>query len=151
MCGIDETAEQGWKGYAVSVLVMAVVAIVVGYVVLRLQDVLPLNPNGASPQIARTWPSTPRSASRPTPTGRTTRARPGVSYLSQMLILAVRNFTSAATGLAVAIALIRGLTRRSAKTIGNYWVDLTRGILYISCRSLWSSPSSSSGRACPRP
>ena len=55
----------------------------------------------------------------------------GASYLSQMAILAVRNFTSAATGMAVAIALIRGLVRRTSKTIGNYWVDLTRGILYV--------------------
>ena len=55
----------------------------------------------------------------------------GATYLTQAAMLAVRNFTSAATGLAVAIALIRGLTRRSAKTLGNYWVDLTRGVLYI--------------------
>ena len=55
----------------------------------------------------------------------------GATYLTQAAVLAVRNFTSAATGLAVAIALIRGLTRRSSKTIGNYWVDLTRGVLYI--------------------
>ena len=55
----------------------------------------------------------------------------GATYLTQATVLAVRNFTSAATGLAVAIALIRGLTRRSAKTLGNYWVDLTRGVLYL--------------------
>ena len=76
VCGIDETAEQGWKGYAVSVLVMAFVAIVAGYVVLRLQDVLPLNPGGVAAACRPTSPSTPRSASRPTRTGRTTRARP---------------------------------------------------------------------------
>ena len=55
----------------------------------------------------------------------------GATYLTQAGVLAVRNFTSAATGLAIAIALFRGLTRRSSKTIGNYWVDLTRGVLYI--------------------
>ena len=55
----------------------------------------------------------------------------GASHLTQAAVLAVRNFTSAATGLAIAIALFRGLTRRSAKTLGNYWVDLTRGVLYI--------------------
>src|SRR5262249_46032200 len=55
----------------------------------------------------------------------------GATYLTQAAMLAVRNFTSAATGLAVAVALVRGLTRRSAKTLGNYWVDLTRSILYI--------------------
>ncbi len=130
VAGIDETAEQGWKGYAVSVLVMAFVAIVVGYVVLRLQDVLPLNPNGATPQTPDLAFNT--SVSFETNTNwQNYSGETGASYLSQMLILAVRNFTSAATGLAVAIALVRGLTRRSAKTIGNYWVDLTRGILYL--------------------
>ena len=129
-CGIDETAEQDWKGYAVSVLVMAVVAIVVGYVVLRLQNVLPLNPNGATPQSPDLAFNT--SVSFETNTNwQNYSGETGASYLSQMLILAVRNFTSAATGLAVAIALVRGLTRRSAKTLGSFWVDLTRGILYI--------------------
>ena len=129
-CGIDETAEQDWKGYAVSVLVMAVVAIVVGYVVLRLQNMLPLNPNGATPQSPDLAFNT--SVSFETNTNwQNYSGETGVSYLSQMLILAVRNFTSAATGLAVAIALVRGLTRRSAKTLGSFWVDLTRGILYI--------------------
>jgi K+-transporting ATPase ATPase A chain len=129
-CGIDETAEQDWKGYAVSVLVMAVVAIVVGYVVLRLQNMLPLNPNGATPQSPDLAFNT--SVSFETNTNwQNYSGETGASYLSQMLILAVRNFTSAATGLAVAIALVRGLTRRSAKTLGSFWVDLTRGILYI--------------------
>ncbi len=130
VAGIDETAEQDWKGYALSVLAMAFVAIVVGYVVLRLQDVLPLNPNGATAQSPDLAFNT--SASFETNTNWQNYAgETGASYLSQMLILAVRNFTSAATGLAVAIALVRGLTRRSAKTLGNYWVDLTRGVLYI--------------------
>ena len=130
VCGIDETAEQGWKGYALSVLAMALVAIVVGYVVLRLQDVLPLNSNGATPQSPDLAFNT--SVSFETNTNwQNYSGETGASYLSQMMVLAVRNFTSAATGLAVAIALLRGLTRRSAKTLGNYWVDLTRGILYI--------------------
>ena len=75
VCGIDETAEQGWKSYTVAVLVLAAVAIVAGYIVLRLQDILPLNPSHFAPHVARTSPSTPRSASRPTPTGRTTPVR----------------------------------------------------------------------------
>ena len=128
--GIDPSNEQDWKGYAASVLVMAFVAIVVGYVVLRLQDVLPLNPNAATPQSPDLALNT--SVSFETNTNWQNYAgETGVSYLSQMLILAVRNFTSAATGLAVAIALVRGLTRRSTKLLGSYWVDLTRGILYI--------------------
>ena len=130
LSGIDETVEQGWKGYAISVVVMAVIAIVIGYVMLRLQDVLPLNPNGATaqgPDLAfNTSVSFETNTNWQNYSGET-----GASYLIQMAMLAVRNFTSAATGLAVAIALVRGLTRRSASTIGNYWVDLTRGILYI--------------------
>jgi K+-transporting ATPase ATPase A chain len=130
VAGIDETAEQGWKGYALSVLLMALVAIVVGYLMLRLQDVLPFNPAGAaaqSPELAfNTSVSFETNTNWQNYSGET-----GVSYLSQMTMLAVRNFTSAATGLAVAIALVRGLTRRTSATIGNFWVDLTRGILYI--------------------
>ena len=128
--GIDEKAEQTWKGYTVSVLVMAAVAIVAGYIVLRLQDVLPLNPGGAaaqSPDLAfNTSVSFETNTNWQNYSGET-----GASHLTQMAMLAVRNFTSAATGLAVAIALIRGLVRRSGKTLGNYWVDLTRAILYI--------------------
>jgi len=128
--GIDETAEQDWKGYAVSVLVFALVAIVVGYVMLRLQDVLPLNQGGIaaqSPELAfNTSVSFETNTNWQNYSGET-----GATYLTQAGLLAVRNFTSAATGLAIAIALIRGLTRRSAKTLGNYWVDLTRGVLYL--------------------
>ena len=128
--GIDETAEQSWKGYAVSVLVLAFVAIVAGYAVLRLQDVLPLNQGGItamSPELAfNTSVSFETNTNWQNYSGET-----GATYLTQAAMLAVRNFTSAATGLAIAIALFRGLTRRTSKTIGNYWVDFTRGILYI--------------------
>ncbi len=130
VCGIDETVEQGWKGYAVSVLAMAFVAIIAGYVVLRLQDVLPLNQGGIPPMTPELAFNT--SVSFETNTNwQNYSGETGATYLSQATVLAVRNFTSAATGLAIAIALFRGLTRRSAKTIGNYWVDLTRGVLYI--------------------
>jgi potassium-transporting ATPase potassium-binding subunit len=130
VCGIDETAEQGWQGYAVAVLAFGAVAIVAGYIMLRLQDVLPLNQGGIpamSPDLAlNTSVSFETNTNWQNYSGET-----GVTYLSQAAMLAVRNFTSAATGLAVAIALIRGLTRRSSKTLGNYWVDLTRGVLYF--------------------
>ena len=130
VCGIDETAEQSWKGYAVAVLVMAAIAIVAGYVMLRLQDILPLNQGGIaamSPDLAlNTSVSFETNTNWQNYSGET-----GATYLTQSAMLAVRNFTSAATGLAVAIALFRGLTRRSAKTLGNYWVDLTRGVLYL--------------------
>jgi potassium-transporting ATPase potassium-binding subunit len=128
--GIDETSEQTWRGYAVSVIVMAVVAIVAGYVMLRLQDVLPLNPSGVAAQSPDLAFNT--SVSFETNTNwQNYSGESGASHLIQATLLAVRNFTSAATGMAVAIALIRGLTRRGANTLGNYWVDLTRGILYI--------------------
>jgi K+-transporting ATPase ATPase A chain len=130
VCGIDETREQDWKGYAIAVLVMALVAIVAGYVVFRLQDILPFNQGGIppmSPELAfNTAVSFETNTNWQNYSGET-----GATYLTQAGVLAVRNFTSAATGLAVAIALIRGLTRRSTKTLGNYWVDLTRGVLYV--------------------
>jgi K+-transporting ATPase ATPase A chain len=130
ICRIDETAEQDWKGYALSVLAMAFVAIIAGFVVLRLQDILPLNQGGIpamSPELAFNT-----SISFETNTNwQNYSGESGATYLTQAGMLAVRNFTSAATGLAVAIALFRGLTRRSSRTIGNYWVDLTRGVLYL--------------------
>ncbi len=130
VCGVDESSEQGWRGYAIAVLVLAAVAIVAGYVVLRLQDVLPLNQGGIpamSPELAfNTSVSFETNTNWQNYSGET-----GATYLTQAGVLAVRNFTSAATGLAIAIALFRGLTRRSAKTIGNYWVDFTRAILYL--------------------
>ena len=130
VCGIDETAEQDWKGYALAVLAMAFIAIVAGYVVMRLQDVLPFNQGGIPPMTPDLAFNT--SVSFETNTNwQNYSGETGATYLTQAAVLAVRNFTSAATGLAVAIALIRGLTRRSAKTLGNYWVDLTRGVIYV--------------------
>jgi K+-transporting ATPase ATPase A chain len=130
LSGIDEAAEQDWKGYAISVLAMALVAIVIGYIMLRLQDILPLNPAAATAQTPELAFNT--SVSFETNTNwQNYSGETGASYLIQMTTLAVRNFTSAATGMAIAVALIRGLTRHSSKTIGNYWVDLVRGTLYI--------------------
>jgi len=130
LCGIDEASEHDWKAYAISVMAMAFVAIVAGYVMLRLQDVLPLNPSHApamSPDLAfNTSVSFETNTNWQNYSGET-----GASHLTQATMLAVRNFTSAATGLAIAIALFRGLTRRTTKSLGNYWVDLTRGVLYI--------------------
>ena len=99
VCGVDETAEQDWKGYAVSVLAMAFVAIVAGYVVFRLQDVLPFNQGGIppmSPDLAfNTSVSFETNTNWQNYSGET-----GATYLTQATVLAVRNFTSAATGLA---------------------------------------------------
>jgi potassium-transporting ATPase potassium-binding subunit len=130
VCGVDETVEQNWKGYTIAVLTMAFVAIALGYFVLRLQDVLPFNQGGISsmsPDLAFNT-----SVSFETNTNwQNYSGESAATYGTQAAMLAVRNFTSAATGMAIAIALFRGLTRRSTKTLGNYWVDLTRGILYI--------------------
>jgi K+-transporting ATPase ATPase A chain len=130
IAGVDKTAEQTWKGYAVSVLAMAFIAIIAGYIVLRLQDILPLNQGG----IAAMTPDLAFNTSVSFETNTNWQnysGESGATYLTQSAMLAVRNFTSAATGMAIAIALFRGLTRRTSRTIGNYWVDFTRGILYI--------------------
>ncbi|MGZ6340834.1 MAG: potassium-transporting ATPase subunit KdpA, partial [Candidatus Limnocylindrales bacterium] len=128
--GVDETVEQHWTGYAVSLLVFAFVGIVVLYIQERLQNYMPLNPSGfgAVPQDLsfNTAVSFETNTNWQNYAGENT-----MSYLTQMAGLTVRNFTSAAMGLVVAIALARGLVRRSATTIGNFWVDVTRGTLYI--------------------
>src|SRR5664280_1155946 len=121
--GVDETVEQRWTGYAVSLLVFAFVGILVLYVQQRIQGSLPLNPSGfgAVPQDLsfNTAVSFETNTNWQNYSGENT-----LSYLTQMAGLAVRNFTSAAMGLVVAIALARGLVRRSATTVGNFWVDL---------------------------
>jgi K+-transporting ATPase ATPase A chain len=130
LAGVDPSVEQGWKAYAVSVLVLAGVAIAAGYVVLRTQDVLPLTQGGIPPMSPDLAFNT--SVSFETNTNWQNYAgESGATYLSQMAVLAVRNFTSAATGLVIAVALIRGLVRRSSTTIGNFWADLTRTVLYL--------------------
>ena len=112
--GVDETREQGWKGYAVSVLVMPSSRSPAGYVLLRLQDVLPLNPGGVAPQSPELAFNT--SVSFETNTNwQNYSGETGASHLIQAGMLAVRNFTSAATGLAIAVALIRGLDRDEAR------------------------------------
>jgi K+-transporting ATPase ATPase A chain len=129
-CGVDETAEMGWKAYVGALLVADLVAIVAGYAMLRLQEVLPLNPAGIAPMSPDLAFNTAVSFTTNT-NWQNYSGEAQASYLSQDAMLAVRNFTSAATGIVVAIALIRGLVRRSAKTLGNFWVDLTRSLLYI--------------------
>jgi potassium-transporting ATPase potassium-binding subunit len=127
--GIDESSEQGWKGYAVALLLFSLVGILVMYAMLRLQDILPLNPNANaafSPELAFNT-----SVSFETNTNWQNYSGEGASHLIQAAGLTVRNFTSAAAGIAIAVALIRGLVRRNASSIGNFWVDVTRTTLYI--------------------
>ncbi|MGD0019736.1 MAG: potassium-transporting ATPase subunit KdpA [Candidatus Limnocylindrales bacterium] len=129
---IDETVEQRWTAYAVSVIVFSFVCILALYLQQRLQASLPLNQSGISvgpvaPDLAyNTSVSFDTNTNWQNYSGEST-----MTYLTQMAGLGVRNFVSAATGIAVALALTRGLVRRSSATIGNFWVDLTRGTLYI--------------------
>jgi K+-transporting ATPase ATPase A chain len=129
---VDETVEQRWTAYAVSVIVFSFVCILALYLQQRLQASLPLSQSGVSvgpvaPDLSyNTAVSFDTNTNWQNYSGEST-----MTYLTQMAGLAVRNFVSAATGIAVAIALTRGLVRRSATTIGNFWVDLTRSTLYI--------------------
>ncbi|MBX3390672.1 MAG: potassium-transporting ATPase subunit KdpA [Phycisphaeraceae bacterium] len=130
LAGVKAAQEMNWKQYAAAVLIFSAVGLFVVYGLQRFQASLAFNPQGLSAITADSSFNT--SISFVTNTnwqgygGETT-----MSYLSQMLALGTQNFVSAATGMAVLVALIRGLSRRSAATIGNFWVDLTRSILYI--------------------
>jgi len=130
LTGIDPEEEMRWTQYAIAMLVFSAATLVLTYAIERLQHFLPLNPQhlaAVAPDLAfntavsfttnTNWQSyTPEST---------------MSYLTQMLGLATHNFWSAAVGLALAIAFIRGIARREMKTLGNFWVDLTRGTLWI--------------------
>jgi K+-transporting ATPase ATPase A chain len=123
-------AEMGWKPYAVGILLFNVIGFFAVYALQRLQHLLPANPAGLGPVEGGSAFNTAVSFVTNTNWqgygGEVT-----MSYLTQMLGLGVQNFLSAATGIAVLVALIRGLSRKSASTIGNCWVDLTRATLYV--------------------
>ena len=128
--GVDADAEQSWQRYGASMIVFSGIAILVSYVIFRLQGHLPLNPQhlpGVTPALSwNTAVSFVTNTNWQSYSGETT-----MSYLSQMGALAVQNFLSAAVGIAVAVALIRGFSRKGSKTIGNFWVDLVRGTIYV--------------------
>ncbi len=128
--GIDERQEQHWLSYTVSMLVFHIGGFVFLYVLLRLQAVLPFNPAGQSavaPDLAfNTAVSFATNTNWQNYGGEST-----MSYLVQMLGLTHQNFLSAATGIVLAIALIRGFARASVRTLGSFWVDLTRCTLYV--------------------
>ncbi|WP_224368607.1 potassium-transporting ATPase subunit KdpA [Hyalangium versicolor] len=134
LCGVDPKREQTWRQYAVALLAFSGVSLLITYVILRLQHVLPLNPQAfpaVGPELAfNTAASFTTNTNWQSYAGEST-----MSYLSQMVGLAWHNFTSAAAGLGVALALARGFTRRPGpegqKTLGNFWVDLIRGLLYV--------------------
>src|SRR5690349_2694288 len=124
LAGVDPERQQGSVDYTLALLWFHLVGIVVLYGILRLQNILPLNPNqmdAMTPDLAiNTAVSFVTNTSWQSYGGEST-----LSYLSQMVGLVVQSFMSAAVGIAVALALIRGFTRRSAQAIGNFWVDLT--------------------------
>ena len=134
LCGVDERREQTWQEYTLALLVFSALGVLVTYAIERLQSVLPLNPQG--------FPAVPADLAFNTAASFTTntnwQAYSGestMSYLTQMAGLAWHNFTSAAAGMAIAVALARGLTRHlrpeDPRTIGNFWVDLIRSIVYV--------------------
>src|SRR5579872_6401617 len=137
--GVQEGEEQSWVTYSASMIALSLVSVLVVYLIQRLQGHLPLNPMGFStaqaPQNAT--PMTPDLAFN-TAVSFVTNTNwqayspdTTVSYFVNMAALAVQNFVSAAVGIAVAIAMIRGFARHTVKTIGNFWVDVTRCTLYI--------------------
>ncbi|MDD5761048.1 MAG: potassium-transporting ATPase subunit KdpA [bacterium] len=127
---VDPKVEQDWKRYAVSLLVFSVVGTVFTYVLLRLQHLLPLNPQRLGPVSAPLAFNTAVSFATNT-NWQSYGGESTMSYLSQMVALAIHNFTSAAAGIAVAAALVRGIARHTAKTVGNFLVDLVRVTLYL--------------------
>jgi K+-transporting ATPase ATPase A chain len=130
LAGVDETREQNWVTYAVAMLLFNLFCFLSLYALLRLQAFLPFNPQGMSGMPGDLALNTAISFTTNTNWqnygGETT-----LGYFVQMAGLTVHNFVSAATGIAIAIALIRGFVRRSGTTIGNFWVDLTRCTLYV--------------------
>jgi len=130
ICGIDPASEQSWIGYSISMLLFSLAGLLFTYFILRFQDHLPLNPQGfagLSPHLAfNTAASFTTNTNWQSYGGEST-----MSYFSQMVALALHNFTSAATGIAIAAALVRGIARHTAKTIGNFWVDTVRVSYYL--------------------
>ncbi|HEY3636850.1 MAG TPA: potassium-transporting ATPase subunit KdpA [Rhizomicrobium sp.] len=130
VCGVDSKSEQSWSTYAVAMLLFNLICFLMLYALLRLQSLLPFNPQHMA--------AVPGDLSLNTAISFTTNTNwqnyggeTTLSYFVQMAGLTVHNFVSAATGVAIAIALIRGFVRRSGTTVGNFWVDLTRCTLYV--------------------
>jgi K+-transporting ATPase ATPase A chain len=130
LCGINPEAEETWVEYAVSILLFSMIGMWVLYAMGHMQFYLPLDPQNfgaVAPDLAfNTAASFTTNTNWQAYGGEST-----MSYFTQMAGLAFHNFVSAAAGIAVAIAVIRGFVRRSAKTIGNFWVDMTRAILWV--------------------
>jgi len=130
ICGVKENDEQHWTDYTIGMLIFSVFSFLAVYALQRLQNVLPFNPQA----MAAVTPDSSFNTAVSFTTNTNWQGYGGetsLSYLTQMAGLTVQNFVSAAVGIVLAIALIRGFARRSARTVGNFWVDLTRCVLYV--------------------
>ena len=130
LCGVDEKREQNWVGYAVAMLIFSLAGFLSLYALMRFQALLPFNPAAQSTVEQGLAFNTAMSFDTNT-NWQSYVPETTMSYLVQMAGLTVHNFVSAATGIALAVALVRGFARRSAQSIGNFWVDLVRCTLYI--------------------
>src|SRR5580765_245376 len=131
LTGVDEKHEMRWTEYAISMLLFSAVSMLLLYLIQRIQGLLPFNPQhlaGVTPQhlAFNTAASFTTNTNWQAYSGETT-----MSYFTQMAGLAYHNFVSAAVGISLAIAFIRGIARRQKETIGNFWVDLVRSSLWI--------------------
>ncbi len=128
--GVQSDHEMDWREYALALLMFSAVSMVLTYLIERVQQGLPWNPQHLAAVAAELAWNTAASFTTNT-NWQSYTPEMTMSYFTQMVALAFHNFTSAACGIAVAIALVRGLVRKESKTIGNFWVDTTRGLLYI--------------------
>jgi len=130
LCGIDEKREQTWQAYTLAMLVFSAIGLLLTYAIERLQQLLPLNPDrmkAVAPELAwNTAVSFTTNTDWQAYSGEST-----MSHLTQMVGLTFHNFASAAAGIAIAIAVIRGIARQKSATLGNFWVDLVRATLWI--------------------
>jgi len=130
LCGVRADEEMHWRSYAVALLAFNAAGVLAVYGLQRLQHLLPLNPQG-QPAVAPDLSFNTAVSFVTNTDWQSYSGESSLSYLTQVLGLTVQNFASAATGMAVLVALVRGLSRKSASTIGNFWADLVRGTIYI--------------------
>lgn len=130
LCGVDERREQSWVVYAVAMLLFSLAGFLTLYALMRLQALLPFNPAG-QPAVEQGLAFNTAMSFDTNTNWQSYVPETTMSTLVQMAGLTVHNFVSAATGIALAIALVRGFARRSASSVGNFWVDLTRTTLYV--------------------
>ena len=130
LCRVDSASEQTWVAYTAGMLLFSIAGLLLTYLILRVQYYLPFNPQGftgVAPDLAfNTAVSFTTNTNWQAYSGEST-----MSYFTQMAALAFHNFTSAATGIVLAVAFIRGIARREMRTLGNFWVDVTRATLYV--------------------